>query len=87
MWSAGFALGKRLYGYADALTTVMDQVGKVQNVPLRGDGGRFLDHAGWVIEDFGLPMNLMLSVPWTLIAGDVRTCMQACVAVPLVKTV
>lgn len=75
----GFALGKCLYGYVDALTAVVDQVGKVQNAPLRLEGGRLLDQAGWVIEDFGLPLNLMLSVPLTLIAGDVRACLQACI--------
>jgi nucleoside 2-deoxyribosyltransferase len=31
-----------------------------------------LDVHGWSIEEFGLPLNLMLSVPAPLVVGDAR---------------
>ena len=35
-----------------------------------GKGGR--DAQGWELEEFGLPLNLMLSVPAPLVVGDAR---------------
>jgi hypothetical protein len=36
--------------------------------------GHWLDKDGVLIEDFNLPLNLMLSVPVKIIIGDFRNC-------------
>lgn len=71
----GFALNKYLYGYIQ------------QDVPLRKrvsqnfspaypmlDG--FYDKNGFIIENFDLPLNLMLSVPVKLVKGDFEICVN-----------
>ncbi len=35
------------------------------------------DHDGWHIEDFDLPVNLMLAVPCRVLAGDARAALEA----------
>jgi len=63
------ALGKPVIGYlGDGLTTV-ERVAALRG-PLRsGDNGRPLDRDGLHVEDFGLPLNLMLAVPVNIVAG------------------
>jgi len=67
------ALGKRVIGYAETLT------------PLRhclqaagpGADGCYRDAAGWAVENFGLPFNLMLSVPLQLEQGGIEAALRA----------
>ena len=67
------ALGKRVIGYADDLRPLRER--------LRADGpgadGRWRDAAGHVVEDFGLPLNLMLAVPLPLVQGGLAAALQA----------
>lgn len=58
------ALGKRIVAYADDLRPMRERLGAVA-----GTDGRWRDADGCVVEDFGLPMNLMLGVPLTLVRG------------------
>ncbi len=42
-----------------------------------GADGRPRDHEGLLIEDFGLPLNLMLAVPVRLVAGGLPAALAA----------
>ena len=60
------ALGKRVVGYADDLRPLRDRLQAAS-----GDLG-CRDAAGWTVEDFGLPLNLMLAVPLRLAQGGLE---------------
>jgi nucleoside 2-deoxyribosyltransferase len=36
-----------------------------------------VDRAGWQLEEFGLPLNLMLGVPCRIVVGDARAALAA----------
>lgn len=57
------ALGKCVVGYAADLRPLRERLA----VP--GAGGGCCDATGWQVEDFGLPLNLMLAVPLRLAQG------------------
>ena len=59
------ALGKIVIGYADDLRPLRERLGA--SGP--DADGRYRDAAGHVVEDFGLPLNLMLAVPLPLVQG------------------
>ena len=40
-------------------------------------GGGLLDAQGWHLEEFGLPLNLMLAVPGRIVVGDLRSALTA----------
>jgi nucleoside 2-deoxyribosyltransferase len=67
------ALGKPVIGYADDLRPLRER--------LRASGpdvdGRYRDAAGHVVEDFGLPLNLMLAVPVPLQQGGIEAALHA----------
>lgn len=67
------ALGKLVIGYADDLRPL--------RVRLRASGpgadARYRDAAGHAIEDFGLPLNLMLAVPLQLEQGGMEAALRA----------
>lgn len=62
------ALGKRCVGYADSAELLKERVARWQGSAL--DDG--CDRSGMRVEDFGLPLNLMLAVPVDLVVGDFR---------------
>lgn len=70
----GYALafGKLVIGYADDLRPLRERLG------FSGPGadGRYRDAAGHAIEDFGLPLNLMLAVPLPLVQGGLAAALQ-----------
>lgn len=57
------ALGKPVVGY---LTDTRPQRDKIA---LSAGNGRPMDRAGMLVEDFGLPVNLMLAVSCRIVAG------------------
>lgn len=67
------ALGKPVIGYADSLAPMRDRL------HARGPGadGRYRDERGWIVEDFGLSLNLMLSVPLPLKQGGIEVALDA----------
>ena len=67
------ALGKPVIGYADDLRPLRERLRA--NGP--GADGRWRDAAGHVVEDFGLPLNLMLAVPLPLVRSGVAAALQA----------
>ena len=69
------ALGKPVIGYADTLIPLRDRLPVVSP----DAEGRCRDAAGWAVEDFGLPLNLMLSVPVQVEQGGIEAALQAVV--------
>ena len=64
------ALGKRVVGYAADLRPLRDRLA------VADAGGRCRDAAGWQVEDFGLPLNLMLAVPLRLAQGGLSEALR-----------
>ncbi|MDP2822550.1 MAG: nucleoside 2-deoxyribosyltransferase [Sulfuritalea sp.] len=67
------ALGKPVFGYADTLAPMRDRLHAVGS----DADGRCRDPAGWIVEDFGLPLNLMLSVPVQMEQGGIEVALRA----------
>ena len=61
------ALGKTVIAYADDLRPLRERL----RAGGPGADGRWRDAAGHSVEDFGLPLNLMLAVPLPLVQGGV----------------
>lgn len=71
------ALGKPVIAYLEKTETTVERVRRLQGgVEARPDG-RPLDRDGLHIEDFGLPLNLMLAVPARLVAGGLPEALAA----------
>lgn len=66
------ALGKQAYGYAACLEPLAARVARAGYA----DAAATHDRRGQAIENFGLPLNLMLAVPTRLVAGDLAACLQ-----------
>ncbi len=66
-FEVGFAIAQRLpvIGYLSDGRRQIDKVGD-------GDADRPLDANGQLIENFGLPLNLMLAIPCRIVVGDLR---------------
>ncbi len=67
------ALGKPVIGYADDLRPLRERLGASRP----GADGRCRDGAGNAVEDFGLPLNLMLAVPLQLVQGGIEVALAA----------
>ena len=59
-----YALGKKIYGYLDDGRTMLEKVGD------RTDAN------GFTVEDFDLPVNLMLGCSMTVVTGDLEHCLR-----------
>lgn len=66
------ALGKRVVGYVGDARPMADRLAEKYGLPVPAEGCRLLDPDGDAIEDFGLPLNLMLSVPCEIVEGRIR---------------
>jgi nucleoside 2-deoxyribosyltransferase len=67
------ALGKIVIGYADDLRPLRERL----HATGPGADGRWRDTAGNAVEDFGLPLNLMLAVPVRLVEGGIDVALKA----------
>jgi nucleoside 2-deoxyribosyltransferase len=67
---AAVALGKRVVAYVGSGETVRERVRREL-----GDSDGY-DHDGMLIEDFGLPLNLMLAVPCEVVVGGVEEAIE-----------
>ncbi|MFV0352163.1 MAG: nucleoside 2-deoxyribosyltransferase [Oscillospiraceae bacterium] len=59
------AKGKIIYAYMDDTRTMVEKMGSQT------------DAAGYRVEDFGLPLNLMIACTSKLVKGDLQDCLQA----------
>jgi nucleoside 2-deoxyribosyltransferase len=73
------ALGKKICGYVTCLETVADRVTKANYGPQEGSahGDVIKDYRGMVVENFGLPCNLMLSIPAHIVEGGLEACLKS----------
>ncbi len=67
------ALGKPVIGYAETLVPLRDRL----HAAGPGADGCYRDAAGWAVENFGLPLNLMLAVPVQLEQGGIEAALRA----------
>jgi len=71
-FEVGYAVakGKPVFGYIPEHGSFAQRIRERHPGAIGPDG--VLDVHGWSIEEFGLPLNLMLSVPAPLVVGDAR---------------
>jgi nucleoside 2-deoxyribosyltransferase len=74
------ALGKRVVGYVATDELLSARIERVQGRPLVRNGDDWLDADGMRIENFDLPLNLMLGVPVQIIQGDLTAALRICIA-------
>ena len=72
-FEVGYAVakGKPVFGYLPEDGSFAQRIRRRHPQAIGPDGE--LDTRGWHIEEFGLPLNLMLSVPAPLVVGDAGT--------------
>lgn len=66
------ALGKRVIGYLSDARPAVDKLAEHFNGSLPGAEGRPIDPDGMFIENFGLPLNLMLGVSCEIVEGGLE---------------
>lgn len=73
VWEAGFAsgLGKPIWGYTASTRSLKMRVPHNENL---------ICDRGYKVEDFDLPMNLMIACSTQIVIGGVRDCLKAIVA-------
>ena len=64
-------------GYLACNETTTQRVARVLGVPLEIRDGRPVDRDGLLVEDFGLPLNLMLGVPLQMVIGGLPEALSA----------
>lgn len=74
------ALGKPVFGYLASGETTTQRVARLTGMPLETVDGRPVDADGLYVEDFGLPLNLMLAVPLKIVLGGLPEALAALVA-------
>src|SRR3546814_14907146 len=81
-FEVGYAVakGKSVFGYIPDCGSFAGRI-RERHPHAIGPGG-VLDVHGWSIEEFGLPLNLMLSVPAPLGVGDARAALAQLVSYP-----
>lgn len=67
------ALGKRVIGYLDDARAQVEKLAEHYGGSLARKDGRVVDPDGLAIENFGLPVNLMLAVPCEIYQGDLNS--------------
>lgn len=68
------ARGKPVIGYVREGGTFAERIRRRWPQAV-GEG--LADAAGWQLEEFGLPLNLMLGVPCRIVVGDLRAALDA----------
>ena len=78
VFEIGFAvaLGKPVVAYLDDMRSLLEKL-KASNNVLECVDGRCYDCNGQLIEDFGLPLNLMLATTMRLVTGGIPEALAA----------
>lgn len=58
-----YAMGKKLYCYLSDIRTLREKIGTE-------------DKDGMIVEDFDLPLNLMISIPAKVVCGEFEDCIR-----------
>jgi nucleoside 2-deoxyribosyltransferase len=74
-FEVGYAVarGKPVVGYVPEGGSFAERIRR-RHPQAVGQG--LVDAAGWHLEEFGLPLNLMLAVPCRIVVGDVRAALE-----------
>lgn len=72
----GYAIarGKPVVGYVPEAGSFAERI-RLRHPGAVADG--LHDAQGWQLEEFGLPLNLMLAVPCRIVVGDLRVALEA----------
>jgi nucleoside 2-deoxyribosyltransferase len=70
-----YGLGKKLYGYAPG-GTMAERISEFHGPVSESADGRIADSDGFTVEKFGSPVNLMISVPATIVVGGLEDCLR-----------
>jgi nucleoside 2-deoxyribosyltransferase len=75
-FEVGYAVarGKPVIGYVPEEGSFAQRIRQRHPLVARADGK---DAHGWELEEFGLPLNLMLAVPARIVVGDLRAALAA----------
>lgn len=71
------ALGKRVVGYVSDARPLAEKMAERHGRTSDPETGRPVDSDGNSIEDFGLPLNLMLAVPCEIVEGGLLEALAA----------
>ncbi len=71
------ALGKPVIAYLTDTSPLLERMVHSEQTPPG------LDENGWTVEDFGLPLNLMLAIPATIVPGGLPEALDALLAQPM----
>ncbi|WP_153147647.1 nucleoside 2-deoxyribosyltransferase [Dechloromonas sp. H13] len=71
------ALGKPVIGYVQTAETTVERVARLAGGVSENDVKRTVDRNGLLVEDFGLPLNLMLAVPARIVHGGLAEALAA----------
>jgi nucleoside 2-deoxyribosyltransferase len=74
-FEVGYAVarGKPVVGYVPERGSFAERIRRRHPQSV---GAGSLDAQGWQLEEFGLPLNLMLSVPCRVVVGDARAALE-----------
>ena len=77
-FEVGYAIarGKPVVGYVPEDGSFAERIRR-RHPQAVGAGHGEVDAAGWQLEEFGLPLNLMLAVPCRIVVGDLRAALEA----------
>ncbi|MCK9389197.1 MAG: nucleoside 2-deoxyribosyltransferase [Sulfuritalea sp.] len=73
----GFALGKKVWGYVASGESLLERVSRLVGQTVVDGEPHPTDAQGLLIENFGLPLNLMLAMSTQIITGDLAACVAA----------
>ncbi len=73
------ALGKPVIGYLRNSETVVERVVRIEGRALENRAKIPVDRSGLHVEDLGLPLNLMLAVPVSIVVGGLPEALLALV--------
>lgn len=79
VFEVGFAvaLGVPVIAYLDDARPLAERLaGQAGLQPLRRTDAGLRDATGWLVEDFGLPLNLMLGVSVRAVVGDIHAALH-----------
>jgi nucleoside 2-deoxyribosyltransferase len=77
VWEVGYAsgIGKPVWGYTASNRSLRMRISHSQSL-----NGPLLCDRGYIVEDFGLPMNLMIACSTQIVFGNARDCLKAIAA-------
>jgi nucleoside 2-deoxyribosyltransferase len=73
----GFAQGKKIWGYLASRESLLERVSRFENQVVVNGVPHATDTQGLTIENFGLPLNLMLAMSAHIVTGDLASCIAA----------